>query len=277
MEEKLNYRYFQFQREKNIPIYIKYEENMFTSDLEEFLTSSLFSRLSDNDSSKVPEIIELNPNAKILALTHATPSVAKQISQRKESDHYGDESIFPNPAYNLYRYKGYAMIIYSIHAKEWQMGAFNHFGSKSMIDAPHYRSIIARYLGWCLAPMGVVGFWGVPIDDGIILMNQNKSNGEAIYVDVMSQVLFSLDGIRQLNGHFRIIKLDQRPSAKNSGNIVNMPKEELLSFLYHHCTYFSYEPFSSEICQLIQSISMMGEGHIYPEDSFRPRTDLGPL
>ncbi len=151
---------------------------------------------------------------------------------------------------------------------EWQLAAFDDFGSTEHdLD---YKIILNRFLSWSLAPLGIVGFWGVPVDDGVVVMRQNKSQGEAVYLDIFNGNVISLDGYKKISARFKIMRLN---STLHGRNIV-MTNEELLSFLTTHVSYFDYSGPSVPVRQIIQAISKKFQGLLHPEESFRPRTDL---
>ena len=204
----------------------------------------------------------------MLHIGEASPIVAKQIQSTMESDRYGSESIIPKEGYRVYRYKDLALMVYSFTAKEWQLGCYRDFGAPTLIIPS--RVILNRFLSWALVSQGIVGFWGVGIDDGIVAQRPADSKGEAVFVDVVGFRLLTIDGVKKLRSHFKILRLDPTLKGKN----VRMSNEELLSFLSTHCAYLDSAGLSVPVRQLIQALSKMSDGLLHPQESFRPRTDL---
>ena len=148
------------------------------------------------------------------------------------------------------------------------MGVLDSFTSESNLMT--FRSILNRYLSWALVPMGIIGFWGVPVDEGVVILSQDESEGEAVFVDVLNSSVLSLDGQKTVKGPFNILRLDSTLHDRNIG----MSREELISFMSQYCTYFDYSGLSYPVRQLIQHLSRVSIGLVYPRESFRPRTDL---
>ena len=118
--------------------------------------------------------------------------------------------------------------------------------------------------------MGIVGFWGVPVDEGVVVMKQHESRGESVYIDIKRQNVITVDGVKKIKGRFKVLRLD--PTLK--GRNVAMTAEEFLSFLSFHCNYFDYVGPSLPIRQMITSLPSYAVGLVHPRESFKPRTDL---
>lgn len=260
--------YFQFHKELNIPIYIAVDLTGFDPSFAEFLSKVKFSKLADKEEAAALEQIKKDNKAKVLHLIEATPIVAKQIQNTMESDRYGLESIIPKDGYRVYRYKDVGLLVYSFTAKEWQLGCYKDFGSSANSIAS--RMIINRFLSWALVAHGIIGLWGVVVEDGMVAQRPIDSNGEAVFIDVIGLRMISMDGIKKLRPHFKILRLD--PTLK--GRNIKMGSEELLSFLSAHCAYLDSSGLSVPVRQIVHTLSKMTEGLIHPEESFRPRTDL---
>lgn len=260
--------YFQFQKELNIPIYVAADLSGFDPSLAEFLAKLKFSKLADKEEVAALEQIKKDNKARVLHLSEATPIVAKQIQNTMESDRYGAESVIPKEGYRVYRYKEMGLLVYSFAAKEWQLGCYKDFGSTGHAVAS--RMIINRFLSWALVAHGVIGLWGVIVDDGMVAQRAVDSKGEAVFIDVIGLRMISLDGVKKLRPHFKILRLDSTLKGRN----IKMSNEELLSFLSAHCSYLDSSGLSVPVRQMVHTLSKMTEGLIHPEESFRPRTDL---
>ncbi len=262
MDEK---KYYQFHKSADLPIFVSCDPAIFDATLLNFLSGMKFDEV---EFSCVEEGLKSNQHARILEIEEATNIVAKRIDEASDTDSYGLERVTPSSGYRVYRYKGVGMLIYSYKHKEWRLGCFNDFGAAENVVA--YKSVINRFLSWSLASLGLVGFWGVIVDEGVVVMRQGSSRGEAVFIDIMKRRIFSEDGIKKMRSRFQIMKLDSSLHGRN----IKMSGEELLSFLSNHCTYFDYDSLSVPVRQLIQSLAKTVVGVLHPQESFKPRTDL---
>jgi hypothetical protein len=260
--------YFQYQKDLNLPIYLSVDLTTFENSFSDFLTKMKFHKLGDKEEAAALVEIKKNNTARMLNISEATPMVAKQIQSTAESDRYGAESIIPKDGYRVYRYKDVGLMVYSFGVKEWQLGCYSDFGSSAVSFAA--KMMINRFLSWALVPHGLVGLWGVTVDDGMVAQRPIDSKGEVVFIDVKGLRMISFDGIKKLRPHFKILRLD--PTLK--GRNIKMTSEELLSFLSAYCSYMDSSGLSVPVRQMIQALSKMTEGLVHPEESFRPRTDL---
>jgi hypothetical protein len=266
-EIEQNFTFFQFKKENDYPIYIKCQVQHFGPELLSFLKNMGFEKLSDTEREEVEQNMDVIPDCRVLLLTEASPLVARQIDQPQETDQYGKESLIPKEGYKIYRYKSHAMVIYSYVSIEWQMACFSDFGVEEDQNQA-YRTIINRYLSWSLAPMGIVGFWGVPVKEGIVVMKQEDSIGEAVFFDMNNGLLLSMDGIKKVSPRFKILRLENNLRVKNK----RMSKEELMGFLSHHTTFMDNRGMTVPVRQMVQVLAQTVEGMIHPKESFNPKS-----
>lgn len=266
--ETIKWTYFQYFKMFNFPVYVRCDLNNFNPDMTKFLLGLQFSEIEEKEVEAVEEVLRTHPHARLLTIQEASPRVARQIDSVIESDRFGAESIVPKPGYKVYRYKETALMVYSTASQNWEMGCFYDFGSQEIENI--CRAVMTRYLSWALAPLGLVGFWGVPVDEGAVVMRQWEVGSEAIFFDVRKRLFLSIEGNRRVGPRFKILKLD--PTLKNRN--IRMTSEELLSFLSLHCSFFDFEGLSTPVRQLIQSLTQQVEGMVHPKESFKPRTDL---
>jgi len=260
--------YMQFYPNLDIPIYVSFSLESFSPELFELLLKNGFVKIEEKEVLKLPETLKNNRFARILKITEASLNIAKKIDYFREDDKFGAETVTPKKGYSIYRFRGIGIMIYSFGSKQWELGCFSDFGSQE-IEAANV--VINRFVSWALAGLGTIGFWGVPVDNGIVVMNQADSKGEVVYVDIFNNMVFSVDGMKKIKSNFRIIRLDA--TLKNR-NIMLRPSE-LLSFLIVNCTYFDYYGLSVPVRQVIRKMSSSIPGILHPKESFRPRTDLG--
>lgn len=263
--------YYQYQKDLDLPVYIAVDLQGFESGLNDFLVSMKFTKLQEKEEAAALSIIKKNNAARCLQISEATPVLSRQIHSTMESDRYGLESVIPKPGYQVYRYKDEGLMVYSFGVKLWEFGCFHDFGSsKEPRKRLAHKTIIHRFLSWALVHHGILGLWGVTVDEGIVLQRVIESKGEAIFIDIRNNRIFSLDGIKKIGPKFKVLRLDPTLHGRN----VRMTNEELFSFLSAHASYLDYSGLSVPVRQMIQTFAKMTEGLLHPEESFRPRTDL---
>jgi hypothetical protein len=263
-----NWTYFQYQKDANLPVFIRVNTSDFDPSLLNLLVTMRFVELSEAESEELEGRLTPEFSGNVLTMRLASPSVTLQINQVAESERYGAECITPKEGYKVYRYKGKALLVYSFGIGHWEMGCHRDFGNEA--ESSDYRTIISRYLSWALVGEGIVGFWGVPVEEGIVVLRKKEAEGEAIFVDVKRVKLYSIDGAKPMRTMFKILRLDSALKNKN----VRMTNEELLSFLTVNSTFFDYQGLTVPVRQAIKSLARIAEGLVHPKESFKPRTDL---
>ncbi len=263
-------KWFVFQKDLNLPIYIRCNINEFHSNLVAFLSSMKFTELSEKEVFKAEMRMKHDKNVRVLEIRPSSSIVAQQIKFAIESDVYGAESIVPRDGHRVYRYKEIAIILYSFGLSEWVLGCFKDFGTGP--DNMAYKCVINRYLSWALAPMGIVGFWGKVTDEGIFVLKQRDSQGESVFLDIQANRAVSSKGIEVLHIGSKVFRRDETPVK---GQIIRMQKEQFMSFLMQYTNYLDYSGPSVPIRQAIREITQKLEGGVvYFEDNPKIRTDL---
>lgn len=271
MDSKQN-SFYQYHADLDFPIFIKVVDGLEGKDEGNFsslLKQMRFRELSGHEEDIVEKTLSENPQARMLTLKLASFKLSNQINSVASSDLYGYESVVPKSGYKVYRYKRMALLVYSIAAPAWECGVTAKFcvGEKGIFAG---RSILNRFLTWSLSSLGVIGFWGVPVDEGFVILNQKDSRGEAVFVDVINQKMMSMDGVRDISTGLEILRLD---SGLRERSLV-MRESELLSFLSVKTSFLDPEGLSTPVRQMVKQLSKMALGKVYPRSSFQPRTDL---
>lgn len=267
MESTTEYTYYQFMRNLNLPLFVRIPTTGFDADLPNFLKTMNFSEVSGEDLVEAEKSLNTNIRARLLTIQLASGQVRSQIDQASESDRYGVESITPKPGYRVYRYKKFGLVVFSFNATEWQMGCYENFGTDETVLQS--RVVINRFLSWALAPFGVVGFWGVPVEEGMAVLKRDDAYGEAVFFDMEKNRLFTMNGEEEIQGSFQILRLDNVTKRQ-----VRMTREELLSFLNSNTTFMDYEGLTVPIRQAVQQLSKVATGVVHPREEFTPRRDL---
>lgn len=267
-QETTKYMYFQYLKGTELPVYLKIELGEGLGELVDFVASFGFYSLSDAEAEVAQTQLRSHFEARVLTISQASNGLERQIQQGVESDRFGAESLTPRKGYKVYRYKGVALMVYSIAAKEWTMGAVSSACTEEFKNA--WRMIFNRYLGWALAPLGYVGFFGVPVEEGCLILKARESLGECVFIDVMRARVLSLDGEQMLGPKFNFIRL----GATLKGRAVKMTKEDLFSFLCLSTSYFDYDGLPVPVRQMIQVLARTVGGVVESRETFNPRTDL---
>ena len=128
--------YFQYQKELDYPVFVRFESQDFEYQLESVLSSMGFSKLQEEEFRRIQII---NDETRILSLGDASMKAARQIDQPGAFDAYGPESVTEFGSYDVYRYKGVGMILMGHNSTMWE-GAVKNI-EKSTKKAPKLAAI----------------------------------------------------------------------------------------------------------------------------------------
>lgn len=266
---EVKYTYFGYNGlESKIPICIKLAESNFESSIKDFFISCGLLEINEKDIDSTLSSIINDQNGRIINVNIVSPVVAKQLYLYDRLDSIGNESISYGRGYNTYRFAKTSLMIFSNTHKEWTLGVFPTFGSEEFFC--NSKIVLNRALTFALLPLGIIGFWGVPISEGVVVMSQLKSQGEAVFIDIFNNFIISQDEIKKIPVNFSIIKLDERLYKKN----IIMDNSELIGFLDHFCTSFNGKGINGPIYFIILKIIEVCIGLKHPLESFKPRTSL---
>ena len=237
--------YFQFCPEADIPVYIgvKMTFSRFEQNLTEFLTKNNFAQIQE----KSKELQK--PYARLLWISQASKAPLCQIINSKTLDPGRQEDIIPASGYHLYRYKNLALMIYSRGSKEWRLAGMQSFGDQDELTAS--RIVLAHFLSQALAPFSIIGFWGVPVDKGIVIVKKEESQGKMVFIHPDKNLLIANNTTFSTQERFRIIRFDTFSKKKQS----IMKKEELFGQLLHHCIWIgdNTKPIHASVKKLVLS------------------------
>lgn len=259
---------YQFFKELNHPVYIRFDESEFGVDLNKFLLEHQFSKIDESDIAKTETKVLRTHNARMLTLEVTSPLVAGRID-RTFYNKSGGEQWISKDGHKIYCNQQDAIIVYSHGSKFWTMGVYPDFFSKTGIEVS--RVVLNRFLSWSMASLAVIGLWGVPVEEGVVIMRPQESQGECVFIDVNNFNILSLDGPKKIRGRFHILRLDPTLHGRN----IVMTKEELMGFIVQNCVYYEgSDVLPVPIRQMIQTVANIAIGLVHPQESFKPRTDL---
>lgn len=255
------FSYYQFQKELGYQTYLRFEDLEFETQQGEVLSIIGFDKVDRDDVKK----INFDPRkTKVLKVVKASPSVASQISKPSFlTDKYGPESVSQMGRYELYRYKNVGMMVFNENTGLWELGL------KSTSNQEALRVIFTRFLSFALAQIGVIGFWGVPVDEGFVVMSPKSANFEALFVDVKKNVLITYDGVKNIDYGMQILRLDS--TLNNEAR--PMGKEALISFLSMNTNYLSQYGLTIQLKDSLYALCKIADAYIYPEENFKPREE----
>ncbi len=259
------FHYFQFFTKNEINIYLQIDLQQLTPSLVSLLKELNFTEVTVKGGMHE---LQQKDNCRILKINDASSQVVKNIIAITETDRYGLESLNQKLGYQVYRYKGVGLMVMSNRSQVWELGVMPNFGSKE--DRLASACVLTRFLTWALDQLGYVGFWGVTVDNGVVIMKPKQCNYEAVFINPKERTILSREGKKAIKGQLSIIRLDEHVQNEPIG----MSNEELISFLSYHTTYFDMNGLSFSARQSIFNLVSLSKGLIYPKDSFKSRTDL---
>jgi hypothetical protein len=255
--------YYQYQKGLDYPVFVRCEDKDFEHSFSGILSSFGFTKLT---AEELKTVSFEQSQTKVLKIEKANLRVSKQIDQGHSLDQYGPENITQLGSYDVYKYKGVGMLIFGDGNYFWELGV------KSNVEkyTNEIKTMMVRYLSWALAPKGIVSFWGVPVDEGIVVMKPKEANFESIFIDVKAGVYITQDGVKDMPAGMQILRLDESLKERVKG----MSKEELVSFLSTNNCFFSYKGLDFKVREAIYELVSMVDGYVYPVENFQPRNDL---
>ncbi|MBD66373.1 MAG: hypothetical protein CME62_14275 [Halobacteriovoraceae bacterium] len=254
-----NFSYYQWRSEMNYQVFLRFDDFDFESHFSDTLEILGFDKV---ERSKIKDITIKPRETKILKVTRANPRIAREITRSDFLfDKYGPESLSERGQYQIYRYRNVGMMLFNEYSALWELGV------KSTQDSTALRMIFTRFLSYALADVGVFGFWGVPVDEGFVVMKPLAANFESVFIDLTKDVLITYDGVKSLSEELHILRLDSTLNNESKP----MSREELMSFLSNNTNYLSYQGMGYRFRDQIMELSRLAYAYIYPEDKFRPR------
>ncbi len=259
MTEK-KFSYYQFRKSLGYSVFVRFEDAEFEKQFVETLTLLGFDPV---ERDKVKDI-ELNPKeTKILRVVKANARVAKKIASPEFGDNrFGDEQVSLVGSYSVYCYKNIGMMIYGSGTLMWELGV------RSTNNQNALRVIFTRFLSFALKDQGVIGIWGVPVDEGFVVLSPKDANFESVFVDVKKQVILTYEGTKTLGADCQILRLDSTLQSE----MKLLSPDELLSFLSQRTTFISPMGMKSYMRSDIWELAQTATGYVYPASKFQPRS-----
>ena len=256
--------YFQYVKDIQHPLFLRLNLDGFNQEkTQKFLEQHQFSKVNEEIFSALKE--QYPSHYRLLTLKKASSRVAKHMGPFPSPSSWNSEDIILKKGYQLYRFQGHALMVYSPFYPEWELGVHGEFGTSQ--NQTVYRIILNRFLGLAGAPLGICGFWGAYGESGVVVMDKISSLGEAIFIDLKNDCVLTMEGPKPLGRKFGFIRLD----ASLRGGHRRMSGEELLGFLSSHCVFLDPKGLSLPVRQMVNNFSLHYQGWIYPPSHFTPQ------
>ena len=108
-EEVKKPTYYQFRKEMELPIYVRFEDGDFEATCLDILGNLGFTKIEKDEWKDVSFD---HAKTKVLKIVKATARVLTQINQNHSViDKYGPESLTPRGNYDVYRYRGVGIMM----------------------------------------------------------------------------------------------------------------------------------------------------------------------
>jgi len=167
-----NMAYFQFSKSQKYPFFVRVNGEELVGNASNTLEKLGFVKSDEVQYRK--HLVAKTP-FKLLNLSEASHQLGQKIGvHSSELDHFGAESVTPGENYEVYRYRGHGLLVFSLSQSVWEMGITVDFSRDSHVRV--FKIMLSRVMGLALGTMGVISFWGVPVDEGFVVMKQNEAN-----------------------------------------------------------------------------------------------------
>lgn len=258
MQSDKTISYFQFCPDADIPVYIglKMTFSQFEQNLTEFLTKNNFSQVQEKNIEKELQ----RKHARLLWISQVSKAPLSQIINSRVTKPSEREDFIPARGYHLYRYKNLALMIYNRKAREWRLAGMPDLGHEKNLTAT--RIVLARFLSQALAPFSIVGFWGITMDKGIVVVKKEESLGKTVFIHLEKNLLIAGNTSFPIQEKLEIIRFDALLKRKKS----IMKKEELFGQLLFHCIWIGDN--TNPVHGLLEKLVQAGTGIIHSKTYF---------
>jgi hypothetical protein len=262
---KLNERFISLYQFRNYPVFVAFEDAEMEKMTHPTLVEMKF--IIVDKQKNWDQLVKNVEGARILKITRASVKVEAQIEKLSvENSYQGLEVMRSQYYYQVYTYAYKAMMVLSYGSLFWELGLVEHQISKLNNRKEVMRTVLNRFLSLALIKFEVQLFWGIAVSEGVVLMSNQQSAGEAVYFDVKKQLVLSSESDLALNSQLLIMRLDQHR---------NMGREELYCFLkVRNCFILQQMIHSPELTKGIEFIAKNCHGVYIPEDSYQPKLQV---
>lgn len=222
--------FFQWQKQDDYPVFLRIGRELLEGRLQKLITDLGFVEIAEADHKKVAAN---RPGTRVVTISRASTRVAQQVMLPDSLDRFGHESLTYRGETQVYLYRKIGMMVSSPTSTMWELGLVSTLETTE--DLTGLRVMLNRALAWALAPLGILGFWGVSTSEGLVAMKQSQSFGEVVFVDVDKRKMFSSSGTASIASQFTIMRADKPGPVGRA-----LSPEELVSYLHTTNVYFSH-------------------------------------
>lgn len=260
--------FYQFNKEQETPIFIGFESKEIDRDFQKALLESNFTACEPNSDWNA---LLKGKDYRILKMVAATPKVYGQIRKiTMEMGSWGKEIVKQNYYYDMYAFAHRALMIQSMASRVWEM-AVSTFNPENFAHSDKL-ILLNRYLSLAGLKLGIIGFWGVRADDYLVVTTQEKSSGEAFYIDVNAMQIINKEGIKPLYLGQQIVKLQE--SLLGTTDNSKMSGEDLFAHLVSKSSVYRYNVLVDGLLRKsCDTIVKYAQGRIFLERSFSAGPD----
>lgn len=245
--EVTKWTYFQYRKNHNYPIYIRFKLDEIKSKFTHLLDEIGFMPL---DEAEVKRVSLQKIHTKILTIQEANPRLQQRINSSDSLDKYGHEVLSIQMGLPIYTYRKVGIMGFSLNKTLWDLfinPEITH--TEQMVGL---RVLFVRFLSHALSDQGVLCYWGTVKDDTIIVMKQGQSFGEAVIIDLKKHMVFSNGGEMKLGSSAKIVRKD-----KEMRSSTYMSREDLIGFLSVSTCLLSFSGITASMKKSIYELSSM--------------------
>jgi hypothetical protein len=250
MEAQIKWTYFQFRKNLDYPIYLRFRQDELTPKFSHLFKELGFQELIEKESKKI-SLERLQ--TRILTIQFASARLNQQLNGTDLLDKYGHESLSLQLGTPVYTYRKVGMMAMPPRKPLWDLALNSEISQTDQMIG--VRIILVRFLTQALADQGVLGYWGTMKDDTVIVMKQAQSFGESVFIDWNKKVIFSNGGEMKLNSHLKLLRKDKDYSVPGQ-----MSREDIISFLSVSTCLLSFQGITPAMKKAILELSAQTSG-----------------
>ena len=176
-EEKQTY--FQYFKEHGYPLTVGLNVAAHHKEVINSLELLGFTEMPKDDWVKLDQA---NKELTHVDIKKPSPMLVGGIGTLSSAGSLGKESLSSKNGYKIYKFHGRCQMDFSEKFQVWRMNLLCDTSEKTLrTDFCH---IMNRIISWALMKENIVGFWGVPVEDGLIGMKASESASEAFFIDL---------------------------------------------------------------------------------------------
>jgi hypothetical protein len=243
--EATKWTYFQFRKQYDYPVYLRFKHEELTPKFSHTLNELGFGEITEKDSKKIPL---QRPHTRMLTVQFASSRLSQQLNGSDLLDKYGPESLSYQAGIPVYTYRKVGIMALPQHKPLWDLALNSEISQTDQMVG--FRILLVRFISQALADQGILSYWGTVKDGSLIVMKQSHSFGEAVFIDWNKKVLFSNGGETKLNSHLKILRRDKEFSSSGL-----MGREEIISFLSVSTCLLSFQGITNSMKRAVVEMS----------------------